>query len=529
MKPTFLESTTVYRKLQEIASSCPSETAYIFPAEDKVCTYRQLLSDVDKAAKSLLSISVKRGDKFAILCTNTYAYVVLMFAGSAIGAVCVPLNTNYKKKEIRYSLEASDSKVLFCLKSYRKVNFETIANELDFNQTYILSSESPEIYPDFREFLSLGQNVSELDYDAARALVKPEDIFCLQFTSGTTGNPKGALLTNYSAINIGRQFAALMSVSEQDVLCTPLPLFHCFGNIDVLLSALCGKAPLVLIDYFTPKKVLAAIDIYHCTSLYAVPTMFVAMYEHPEFHKFDVSSLHKGIIGGSVCIPKVVETITKKFHMDGLAVGYGTTETCALAVASYDTDSQYSRMYTCGKVLEFMEAKIVNPETREECMENMPGELLIRGYNTMQGYYKDEEATKRVLDEDGWYHTGDMAVMEPDGLIRITGRYKDIIIRGGENISPTEIEEILLSIDGIRAAEVVGLRDEKYGEEIASFIICDENLKLSDNEIRDFVRIHLAHYKIPKYILYVNEFPKTSSGKIQKYKLVKLGEKMLGL
>ncbi len=529
----YLKETTVYNVLVEQEKKTPEKTAYIFPAEEKEVTYKELLNDVNRAAKALLSLSIGRDSKVAVWSTNSYAYVILMFATSAIGAMTVPINTNYKKNELLYALNFSDTNILFYTKEYRKNDFEekifSLKDDLNFKHIYITNHEKNNHFPNFDDFLSLSEKVSEDDFSKAKSMVTIDDIFCLQFTSGTTGRPKGALLSNFSAINVGRQFANLMVLNATDVLITPLPLFHCFGNIDVLLSALCAGVPLVLMNYFSPLKVLDAIEKYKCTSIYAVPTMLVAMYEHEKFNNYDVSSLNKGVIGGSVCLPKVSEDISERFGAKAISIGYGTTETCALAIASYCTDRRYNRMFTCGKVLDFMECKIVNPDTYEECYENIPGELLIKGYNLMKGYYKDKEATDKVIDSEGWYHTGDMAIREHEGLIRITGRYKDIIIRGGENISPSEIESEILTLDGITAVEVVGIKDEKYGEEIAAFIVADRSCKYSDSDIREHVRNTLAHYKVPKYIFYVDDYPKTASGKIQKYLLARKGEKILGL
>ncbi len=523
-----LVNKTIFNQLEENVQKNSEAIAYIFPAEDFSCSYHRLYNDVLSAAKSLLSIGIGHNSKLAVWSTNTYGYVVLMYAGSAIGAATVPLNTNYKYNELEYAINASDSDAIFCIKNYRTTDFEEIVHKLNLKNTFIMNTETNSYYPNWNDFMALGSNISEDELETALHKVSPEDIFCLQFTSGTTGNPKGALLSNFSAVNVGMQFARMMNLTPEDIMITPLPLFHCFGNIDVLLSSLCSMAPLVLIDYFAPTKVLSAIETYHCTTAFAVPTMFVAMYQHPDFKNYNVSSLDKGIIGGSVCIPKVVEEITENFGMSGLVVGYGTTETCAFALASYNTDTPYERMYTCGKILDNMELKIINIETKIECVENEPGELLIKGYNLMREYYKDSEATANAIDEDGWYHTGDMAVLEPFDTVRITGRYKDVIIRGGENISPSEIEQQLLTIEGIQAAEVVGVRDKKYGEEIAAFLIVNQ-CHLSDTEIKAYIKERLAVYKTPKYIIYVESFPTTASGKIQKYKLVQMAERILGL
>lgn len=533
-----LEKNTVYKKLIEITADHGDDVCYIFPQakkydseehEESIVTFSELLNDVNTAAKSLLAINLGKDSKISVWSTNTYPFVVLFFAASAIGATTVPLNTNYKENELKFFIEESDSEALFCLSSYRKNDFEAIAKKMSIKNTFIIDNKKDSSLPTWKEFLALSNSISDTQLQDAIFATTPDDIFCLQFTSGTTGRPKGALLSNYSALNVGRQFGDVMNLHHGDILCTSLPLFHCFGNIDVLLSAMTNSVPLVLIDYFSTKKVLSALDKYKCTALYAVPTMFVAIYQDPDFKNYDIKALTKGVVGGSVCIPKVMERIKNEFQMSGIVVGYGTTETCAFALSSYCTDSEYSRLYTCGRTLDYMECKIVNPETGEECFDMIPGELLIKGYNLMKGYYKCPEATSKAIDKDGWYHTGDMATRESDGLIRITGRYKDIIIRGGENITPSEIEDMILTIDGILQVEVVGLKDEKYGEEIAAFIIADKTCKASDNEIRELIRKNLAHYKVPKYIFYVDDYPKTSSGKIQKYLLVKKGEAILGL
>lgn len=519
---------TIFDQLTENVNKNRDAMAYIFPTKNFSSSYGSLYQDALLVAKSLLSLGFGYDSKIAVWSTNTYECVTLIFACSAIGAIIVPLNTNYRDYELKYTITHSDSEAVFCIKSYRKNDFEEAIHKLNFKNIFIMNTEKNKYYPNWDDFIALGNSISDNELTNALDNVTSSDTFCLQFTSGTTGNPKGALLSNFSALNVGMQFARMLNLNSKDIMITPLPLFHCFGIIDVLLSSLCSMTPLVLIDYFSPIKVLSAIEKYKCTTAIAVPTMFVAMYQHPDFLNYDVTTIDKGIIGGSVCIPKVVEEITQNFQMTGLAVGYGATETCAFALASHNTDSQYERMYTCGKILDNMEFKIINNDTGLECLVNQPGELLIRGYNLMKGYYKDPIDTAKAIDKEGWYHTGDMAILEPFDTVRIIGRYKDIIIRGGENISPSEIEEHLLTIEGVKSAEVIGVRDKKYGEEIAAFLIVD-NCKLSDSEIKNYIKERLARYKTPKYILYTDSFPTTASGKIQKYKLTQLAEKLLSL
>jgi len=524
-----LKHITVYELLKETADKYPKDYALTFPAEDRDVTYEDFIKDVHKAAKSFIKMGYEKGDKISICSTNTYYMVVVMMGAASIGVIPVPLNVNYKKKGLNDLIDFSDSKSFFCIKKYRKYDFTDAVKELNIKNIYFLSDEDCGEYPNINDFYKMGEAIGDDVLDAFIRKVNIDDIYMFQYTSGTTGKPKGALLSVYSSVNVGIQFGEIMNLTKEDVMITALPLFHCFSNIDVVLACFATGSRLVLIDLFSPDKMLDAIEKYKCTTVCGVPTMFVMMYERENFNDYNLNSLYKGIIGGSVCVPRIMDKIVEKFGFTGITNAFGTTETGGLIAGSYPDEGQYSRLYTCGHAVEHVECKVINPETEEEAEENIPGELYVRGYNLMKEYYKNEEVTRQTIDREGWFHTGDMAVMEDGELIRIIGRYKDLIVRGGENISPSEIENEIIKLKGVESVEIVGVKDDKYGEEIAVFMIVNNEFTKSDNDIREYIKKRLAFYKIPKYIFYVNNFPMTSSGKVQKYKLSKMAEEMLNI
>ncbi|MDR2953808.1 MAG: AMP-binding protein [Prevotella sp.] len=540
-----LTERTLGQWLEHWAEKTPDKEYIVYSDRDLRFTWRQFNERVDNMAKGLLAIGVKKGSHVGIWATNVPDWLTFLYAGAKIGAVLVTINTNYKQSELEYIVDNADLDTLCITEgvfdgSYIDMVYE-MAPELKTTQRgYFKTPRFPKLrnvvfigQEKFRgmyntaELLLLGKNIADEELCMIKKTVNCHDVVNMQYTSGTTGFPKGVMLTHYNIANNGFFTGEGMNFTEDDKLCICVPLFHCFGITLATMNSLTHGSTQVMVERFDPLVVLASVHKERCTALYGVPTMFIAELNHPMFDLFDVSSLRTGIMAGSLCPIELMRKVTDKLHITHITSVYGLTESSPGMTHSTIDDSFEARCTTVGKEYPFTEVRVINPETGEECAVGEQGEMCCRGYLVMKGYYKNPEATAEVIDKDGWLHSGDLGIKDEEGYYRITGRIKDMIIRGGENIYPREIEEFLYHLEGIKDIQVAGIPSKKYGEEVGAFIILHEDAQLLPEDIKEFCRGKIARHKIPKYIFFVQEFPLTGSGKIQKFKLKDLGQKLL--
>ncbi|WP_457576531.1 AMP-binding protein [Desulfomarina sp.] len=535
-----LREVTLGQLLDEAIESHPDNEAIVYVDRNLRMTYRQFGDVVDRLAKGLMALGVKKDEKVAVWATNIPYWVALQFATAKIGAVLLTVNTNYKRAELAYLLEQSETENLFIIDGYQDTDYlQTVYDlipELREQERGRLKSErfphlrrlfflGPEKHRGFYalpEVMGMAAMTDDVEYRQRQEQLDPHDVVNMQYTSGTTGFPKGVMLTHYNIANNGYYIGANQNFSHRDRLCLPVPLFHCFGCVLGVLAAVSHSATLVILEKFDPVQVMASVEKERCTALYGVPTMFIAILEHGLFDKFDFSSLRTGIMAGSPCPVHIMRQVIDRMHMTEITICYGLTEASPVITQTLPSDNMQRRTETVGKVMPHIEMKIVDPETNRTLGPGEQGELCCRGYNVMKGYYNMAEATAKAVDTDGWLHSGDLGVIDESGYLAITGRYKDMIIRGGENIYPREIEEFLFGLDGVVDVQVVGVPSRKYGEEVGAFIVKKEGHDLTEEDVRDFCRGQIARYKIPKHIAFVEDYPMTASGKIQKYKLQEL-------
>lgn len=530
--------------LEKWAFETPDKEFMVYPDRDLRFSYSQFNQRVDNLAKGLLYIGVKPGDKVGIWAKNVPDWTTFMFATAKIGAILVTINTSYKLSELEYLLKNADINTLCLADGYRdsdfvKMVFELVPELKEQARGELKSEKFPELTNvifigqekhrgmfNTAELILLGNHVDDIELESIKETIHCHDVVNMQYTSGTTGFPKGVMLTHHNILNNGFATGQCMKYTSDERLLVCVPMFHCFGCVLSLCAVLTHGATMVFNEEFDPLMVLASVQKEKCTALNGVPTMFIAELNHPMFDMFDLSSLRTGIMAGSLCPIETMNQVMTKMHMKDVIIVYGLTETSPGMTATRTHNSPEVRSTTVGFEFPNVEVKIVNPETGEECQPGVQGEICCRGYNVMKGYYKNPEATQKVIDEDGWLHSGDLAVKTKDGFYKITGRIKDMIIRGGENIYPREIENFLYQIPQIETVEVAGVPSPKYGEQVGAFIRVKKGQSITEEEIRDFCRGQIARFKIPKYIFFVEEFPMTASGKIQKYKLSELSVEM---
>jgi len=532
--------------LEKQVKKNPDRDFLVYPDRDLRFTYEQFDERVNMLAKGLLSLGIGKGDHVGIWAKNVPDWLTFMFATAKIGSVLVTVNTAYKSHELGYVLEQSDMKALAIIDGFQDVDYLKIiydlVPELKIQERGQLESEK---FPFLKQLIYIGQekhrgmyNTNELmllgkhtddsELLKVKKTLNNNDVVNMQYTSGTTGFPKGVMLTHRNILNNGYYIGERQKFTGEDKLCITVPLFHCFGIVLAVMAIVTHGATMVMIEIFEPLMVLAAVQKEKCTALYGVPTMFIAEFSHPMFDIFDLSSLRTGIMAGSPCPIEAMKKVVKDMHMTEITSVYGLTEGSPGFTQTSVDDPLEKRVETVGKPLPNCIVKIVDPETGEKVGTNQTGEICCKGYNVMKGYYKMPDKTREVIDEDGWLHSGDLATCDDEGYYSIVGRIKDMIIRGGENIYPREIEEFIHTIDGVRDVQVVGIPDEKYGEIIGAFIIKEEASQLAAEDIKDYAVNKIARYKVPKHIFFVNEFPLTASGKIQKFKLRDLAIKILG-
>ncbi|MED3647494.1 AMP-binding protein [Halalkalibacterium halodurans] len=535
---------TVGALLEKVAKRQPTHEALVYPDRGLRYSYEQFLSKCQQAAKGLMKLGIERGEHVAIWATNVPEWVITQFATGTMGAVLVTVNTNYRTSELEYLLKQSDATTLLLIDGYRDASYVEmlyeILPELKTSEPGACYSKKlphlrrvihlgEERYPGmytWEDVLNLGTEVTNDELAERSASLDPDDVINMQYTSGTTGFPKGVMLTHNNIVNNARNIAECMKLTNEDRLCIPVPFFHCFGCVLGTLACVSVGATMVPVQEFNPTRVLQAVEAEKCTGLHGVPTMFIAELNDEDFMNYNLSHLRTGIMAGSNCPIEVMKAVIEKMGMSDITIAYGQTETSPVITQTRVDDPIELRVQTVGRPLPNVEVKIVEPGTEKEVAPGVQGELCTRGYHVMKGYYKNQQATREVIKEDGWLHTGDLAVMDEAGYCRITGRLKDMIIRGGENIYPREIEEFLYQHPDILDAQVVGVPDEKYGEAVSAWIKLKPGVSVTSEEIRDFCQGKVAHYKIPRYIEFVDDYPMTASGKVQKFKLRQMAEQI---
>ena len=536
---------TVGGILEKYVAEDPDHEFMIYPDRGLRFTYKEFDERVNIFAKGLLSIGVTKGSKVGVWAKNVPDWMTFMFATAKIGAVLVTVNTNYKNAELEYIMKNADIHTMCMVNGYRDSDYVQIlydlVPELKTTQRGKLRSEK---FPELRNVVYIGQeklrgmyNTSELmklgtlvgddELERAKSRVDCHDEINMQYTSGTTGFPKGVMLTSHNILNNGLTIGDRMHFTAADRLLICVPLFHCFGCVLGVCSVITHGSTMVMVEDFDPLKVLASVHRERCTALHGVPTMFIAELHHPMFDMFDLSSLRTGIMAGAPCPIETMKQVMDKMYCKEIISVYGLTETSPGMTASATTDSMEIRATTVGRAFPNVEVKVLDPQTNEECPPGTPGEMCCKGYNIMKGYYKNPEATAAIIDENGFLHSGDLGVMDENGYFRITGRIKEMIIRGGENIYPREIENFLYKMPQIEAIEVAGIPSPKYGEQVGAFIKIKEGSTLTEKEVKLYCRGQIARYKIPKYIFFVEGYPMTASGKIQKYRLKDIGLDLL--
>ncbi|MGQ9007779.1 AMP-binding protein [Bacillus stercoris] len=528
---------TIGRLLEQTAEAHADRDAVVYPDRNIRYTYAQFDSLCRQTAKGLMRMGIGKGDHVAIWASNIPEWLAVQFATAKIGAVLVTVNTNYQAHELDYLLKQSDAAALIIMDSYRGTSYPDIVNSLipelqeakpgqlkseryPFLKTliYIGNKRLPGLYH-WDDIEILAKTVTDAELKARMKGLDKDDVINMQYTSGTTGFPKGVMLTHFNVINNAANIAECMALSSQDRMCIPVPFFHCFGCVLGVLACVSVGAAMIPVPEFDPVTVLKTVEKEKCTALHGVPTMFIAELHHPDFDAYDLSTLRTGIMAGSPCPSEVMKAVIERMGMKDITIAYGQTEASPVITQTRANDSFIRRVETTGRALPHTEVKIVEPGTCQEVQRGVQGELCTRGYHVMKGYYKDKEATRKAINHDGWLFTGDLAVMDEDGYCRITGRLKDMLIRGGENIYPREIEEFLYRHPAVLDVQVVGVPDAKFGEQAAAWIKLKDGKSVSSDELKAYCKGKIARHKIPRYVIFTDDYPMTASGKIQKYKL----------
>lgn len=536
---------TLGEVLEDNARNFPDKDFIVYADRNLNFTYSTFDERVNKLAKGLISIGIGKGDNVGVWATNVPDWLTFAFATAKIGAIMVTVNTNYKTHELEYLAGNADLHTLCIIGGYRDSDYVGMVYELVPElKTHQRGHLSPERFPylknvvfigpekhrgmyNTQELILLGEHIEDDELIKAKQSLNCREVINMQYTSGTTGFPKGVMLTHHNILNNGYGIGECQKFTPDERVCLPVPLFHCFGIVLGIMAVLTHSATAVMVESFDPLVVLASVQKAKATALYGVPTMFIAELNHPMFNMFDLSSLRTGIMAGSPCPIDVMRKVIDKMNMKDITIAYGLTENSPVMTQTRTDDPVEIKVSTVGKELPDIEVKILDPETGEECAPDVQGEICCKGYSLMKGYYKDATATNDIIDNNGWLHSGDLGVKTKDGYFKVTGRIKDMIIRGGENIYPREIEEFLYSLPAIKDVQVVGVPSPKYGEQVGAFIIIHKDSVLTEEDVKDFSRGKISRFKIPKYIFFVDAFPMTASGKIQKYKLREMAVEIL--
>ena len=540
---------TFGRVLDQLVEEFPDQYAFKYTTLDYTRTYSEFRDDVDRFARALISMGVRAGSKVAIWATNVPAWYITFWAATRIGAVLVTVNTAYKIHEAEYLLRQSDTHTLVMIESALDSNYRAIINELcpeistskageplhckklPFLRNVITVGYVQQGCLTFEEAMKRADSVPVETLEAMAQRVKPDDVCNMQYTSGTTGFPKGVMLTHYNVVNDGKCIGDRMGLSTADRMMIQVPMFHCFGMVLAMTASMTHGTTLCPLPYFSAKNSLACINQERITCFHGGPTMFIAMFNHEDYRKTDFSYMRTGIMAGSGCPPELMKRAARpdEMNMRGIVSVYGQTESSPGSTMSAWTDSLELRTETVGYSFPHVQTKVIDPETGKELPDGQDGEFCSRGYNIMKGYYKMPDATNQTIDADGWLHSGDLARRNPDGTYLITGRLKDMIIRGGENIYPKEIEEFIYTHPAVADVQVIGVPDAKYGEAVMACIVLKKDASLTKEEMIEYIKSHMARHKVPQYIEFVDSFPMNAAGKVLKYKMREEAAERLGL
>ena len=536
---------TIPEHFAATAAHLPDHEAIVSLPQQRRLNYAELAAEVEHLARGLLGIGLGKGDRVGIWSTNNIEWLLLQLATARIGAILVNINPAYRPRELAYALQRSGVQCLFTIPAFRSSDYVAMLAELlpelaqapdsglsgealpalqrvvIYDPAFPAETQRPQPgFTTWAEVLAAGSTVASDSLDTATAALDPDDAINIQYTSGTTGFPKAVVLSHHNILNNAWFSARAMHFTERDRLCVPVPFYHCFGM--VLANLLClsvGACIVIPCEHFDPQAVLQAIESEHCSAVHGVPTMFIALLEHPRFSGFDLSSLRTGIMAGAPCPPALMQRVMQDLHCPEILIGYGETEASPLTHLTTRDDTLERRTQTVGRNLPHQEVKVVDIDSGQTVAPGEVGEICFRGYHIMQGYYSDAEATARAVDARGWLHSGDLGSMDTDGYLQITGRLKEMIIRGGENIYPREIEDFLFTHPKIAGVAVFGIPSEFYGEQVMAWIQLHPGEQATDEEIRAFCKGKIAHFKIPEYIRFVDEFPMTVTGKLQKFRM----------
>jgi fatty-acyl-CoA synthase len=542
-----LREITIGDLLDETAGQYPGKEALVYHERGLRYSFAQFQDICNQAARGFLSLGIQKGENIAIWATNVPEWVISQYATAKMGGVLVTVNTSYRTHELEYLLRQSESTTLLLIDSYRDANYlgmlREICPELDTcepgklhsarlphlkNVIYIGEERQPGMFL-WQDLMERANLIQEEERIARQQSLAPDDVINMQYTSGTTGFPKGVMLSHTNIVNNAIKVAECQRLGVQDRVCIPVPFFHCFGCVMGTLACVATGATMVPVIAFDPGIVLLVVEKERCTALYGVPTMFIAELNHPTFAERDLSSLRTGIMAGSLCPIEVMKNVVHKMGIRDITIAYGQTESSPVITQTVPEDSIERKVSTVGRPHAGVEAKVIDPVTGESLPQGVQGELCTRGYLVMKGYYNMPEQTAQAIDAEGWLHTGDLATMDEDGYFQITGRLKDMIIRGGENIYPREVEEFLYTHPKVLDIQVVGVPDPKYGEQVLACIRVKPGEALTEEEVLEYCHGKIARFKIPRYIQVVDEYPMTASGKIQKFKLREQAIQSLGL
>lgn len=523
-----LKGETIGQNLRQIAAKFPERTALISEYQQYRANYSEFLEQVEQVAKALMAHGIRRGDRVGIWSPNRYEWVLVQYATALMGAIMVNINPGYKLSGLRYALEQSRIDLLIASSHFRKTDYIKMLDELRPDCLY--PKQTVIIDRDWATFLSSASQVSDARLAEREASLQFDDPVNIQYTSGTTGYPKGATLSHHNILNNGFFIGERLKYTEKDIVCLPVPFYHCFGmvlgNMAIVTHGACIVIPG---EFFDPEQVLQTVENERCTSLYGVPTMFIAELDLPDFAKYNLKSLRTGIMAGAPCPIDTMRKVQSLMNMTEICVCYGMTETSPVSTESCTDDPLELRVTTVGTVHPHVEIKIIDPESGAIVPRGTAGELCTRGYSVMLGYWDNPEDTKAIIDETRWLHSGDIAVMDENGYVSIVGRIKDLIIRGGENISPKEIEDFLIVHEGVSDVQVIGVYSEKYGEEVMAWIKSRPGYNVSAESLHTYCKGRIATFKIPRYWKFVDAFPMTVTGKIRKIEMREISEKELGL